>query len=167
VAKNPEPESLLTQTQIGALTAGGRPYLGDPAVVGKILRDMVDVFLEETGPDRALAVRGAIDDAADILVGLDETYAPMGKWNTGDGLGNWIRGHVRRVPPGDTRVAVEYALSVLVAHFIDAFEAGKLGVETPVEAGPRLARLMRNWTTLMLGVPSGLGDAIPVQAPRE
>jgi hypothetical protein len=160
-------DSLLTQTQIGALTAGGRPYLGDPAVVGKILRDMVNVFLEETGNDRALSVRGAIDDAADILVGLDETYAPMGKWNTGDGLGNWIRGHVRRVPPGDTRVAVEYALSVLVAHFIDAFEAGKLGVETPAEAGPRLARLMRNWTTLLLGVPSGISEEPTIQSPRE
>lgn len=160
-------KSLLDQSQMGMFTAGNRPYLGDPKVVGKVLRDMVEVFMEETGEDRAEAVTGAIRTAAEILTGQDDGYAPMGKWNTGDGIGSWIRGHMNKVPAeGGSYAAVEFALAHLVLHFMDAYKGMELGTETAEQAGTRLARMMRNWTTLMLGIPSGLAEEPTTQAPK-
>jgi hypothetical protein len=170
-------------SQMGIYTAGDRPYLGDPKVVAKILRDMVDAMFEEIGasfnpddpedsedfysPDnRAAAVEGAIEDAVGVLTGEDDDYAPMGKWNTGDGLGNWIRGHMNGVPDGDTAEAVRYALAHLALHFMDGAKAISCGRETAEAVGPKLQRMMQNWTALMLGIPSGLTEEPTVQAPK-
>lgn len=159
-------ESLLDQSQMGIFAAGDRPYLGDPKVVAKILRDMVEALWEEPDDpddpeadpaapyDRSASVVFAIQTATEILTGQDDDYAPMGKWNTGDGIGNWIRGNMNKVPKdGGSYAAVEYALSHLVLHCMDALKAQELAIETPEASAERLGRSMENWTRLMLGIP--------------
>ena len=172
-------ERLADQSQMGVFTAGNRPYLGDPTVVYGVLRDLIDVVLEEPEDhaddleetdepyDRAAAIESAIDDATETLCGQDDDYAPMGKWNTGDGLGNWIRGHMNKVPAdGGTDGAVRFALAHLVLHFMDAAKAVELGAETPEASAERLKGIMANWTTLMLGMPA-VGAVQKAPGPRD
>src|SRR5271167_2425479 len=105
MAEDLKPENKPTDqhSQMGVYDAGGRPYLGDPKVVRGVLGDLIEVV--HGNPEEG-DIEGAIDDAVEILTGQDDDYAPMGKWNTGDGLGNWIRGHMNGVPDGDTAEAV-------------------------------------------------------------
>jgi hypothetical protein len=77
-----------------------------------------------------------------------------------------IRGHMNGVPDGDTAEAVRYALAHLTLHFMDGAKAISSGRETAESVGPKLQRMMRNWTTLMLGIPSSLTEEPTVQAPR-
>jgi hypothetical protein len=163
---------------MGVFTAGNKPYLGDPRVVYGVLRDMIDAVLEEpeyhaddlvefdAPEDHAAAIESTIEDAVGILTGEDADYAPMGKWNTGEGLGNWIRGHMNGVPDGDTAEAVRYALAHLVLHFMDGAKVISSGRETAEAVGPKLQRMMQNWTALMLGIPPGLTEEPTVQAPK-
>lgn len=143
-------ERLADQSQMGIFTAGDKPYLGDPKVVLGILRDLVDVVSAD--PEEG-AIEGAIEDAVEVLCGRTDEYAPMGKWNTEDGLGNWIRGHMKGVPDGDTAEAVRFALAHLALHWMDGFKAMDNGSETPKDLAPKLERIMHNWVGLMVGIP--------------
>jgi hypothetical protein len=51
-------------------------------------------------------------------------------------------------------------------HIPSLSELEKEGAETLEQAGPRLARMIRNWITLMLGIPSGPTEEPTVQAPK-
>jgi hypothetical protein len=125
----------------------GKPYLGDHAVVWKVLADMIEV--NDSDPQNTVA---AIQKATAILCGKDPSYAPMGPWN-GEGIGNWIRGHMNGVPDeGGCEGAVEYALAHLVLHNMDAIRGIGEGAD-PEQVGKRFRQLMVNWTYLMLGIP--------------
>jgi hypothetical protein len=154
-------ESLLTQSLMGIYTAGKLPYLGDPKVVLSILVDMVDVVRESPEFE---AIHGAIEDATAALTGgAPEDYAPMGKWNTGDGIGNWIRGHLKGVPDGDSADAVRYALAHLVLHYMDTLKSIAVERETPDEAGARFQQIIFSWVCLFVGLPY-VTKAMPTEA---
>ena len=71
---------------------------------------------------------------------------------------------MNKVPAeGGSYAAVEYALSHLVLHWMDALKAQELVIETPEVSAERLGRFMESWTRLMLGIPSG----IPTTSTRE
>jgi hypothetical protein len=136
-----------------------RPYLGDRAVIWRILSEMVETTASE--PDKSVT---AIAQAAAILTGQDDSYAPMGPWNT-KGIGTWIRGHMNGVPDGDAYTAVEYALAHLVLHQWDLIRGMQDGLDEKA-AGERFRFLVTNWMNLMLGIPH-MAPEDPDDQPRE
>lgn len=126
---------------------GSKPYLGDPKVVWGILAALIHT--NDTDPHETTA---AIEKATKVFCGEDPAYAPMGPWN-GEGIGNWIRGHMNGVPAeGGAQAAVEYALAHLVLHNMDGIKGISEGAN-PEQVGKRMRQLMVNWTHLMLGIP--------------
>lgn len=141
------------QYAIGSLMAPGKPSLGDKKLVWGLLTGIVHkAWLDPN------ALAPEVKRVSGILVGDDqEHYATMGSWNGGNddgGIGAWIRGHMKGVPAsGGDRLAVEYALSHLALHALDAIKRAQNGDETHEVGAARVRVFVERWTHVMLGIP--------------
>lgn len=115
----------------------GRPYLGEPAVVERLLRQFAaEVFTryDEVGhgiltpADAANADRAECLKLAGIFCGQDAGYAPVREW-TGKPLADHLRQRMDRdlQPDDDDVQLVAQALAVLVHRLYDVLRHGSDG----------------------------------------
>lgn len=129
-----DPSGLLASLQAAT---DGRPYLGDPAVIERMLRHFASEVLtryDEVGHgvltpnDAASADHSACLTLAGILCGKDEAYAPVREW-TGKPLADHLRQRMDRdlQPDDDDVQLVAQALAVLVHRLYDVLRHGSEG----------------------------------------
>jgi hypothetical protein len=151
--------------------AGSKPYLGATDVVGGLVRaflaGVVD-RLAEVGAGREDRGVAAMADThgclamAVIFLGRDPDYEPVGSWNDGGGMVDWMYrqlDHVYQEPETNREAlvadvfawAVRFAYEAIRAHEDDADEA---------DLQDDLVNLADDLTVFMLGVPGHFKDRL-------
>jgi hypothetical protein len=119
--RHTDPSGLLASVRAAS---DGRPYLGSPADVERVLRQFAAGVLERydevghgvlTPEDAANADRAECLRLAGVFCGNDPAYAPVRNW-TGAPLAEHLRGRMERelVPDEDDAATVAQAFAVLV-----------------------------------------------------
>lgn len=119
--RHTDPSGLLASVRAAS---DGRPYLGSPADVERLLRQFAAGVLERydevghgvlTPNDAANADRADCLRLAGVFCGNDPAYAPVRNW-TGAPLAEHLRGRMERelVPDEDDVTTVAQAMAVLV-----------------------------------------------------
>ncbi len=134
--------------------ASGLPSLGDPHVVYGVLQRMAKASL--AAPEKA---GSAVRAAARIFAGQDPGYAPMGEWNTGDGLALWCRSHINGLKAYPEPEAV---VTDALAHLVLQLFATARSSAADDAKRVRTEALMQNWACLMVGIePEGAVPRLP------
>lgn len=121
IDRHTDPSGLLASVRAAS---DGRPYLGSPADVERLLRQFAAGVLERydevghgvlTPEDAANADRAECMRLAGVFCGNDPAYAPVRNW-TGAPLAEHLRGRMERdlVPDEDDAATVAQSLAVLV-----------------------------------------------------
>ncbi len=134
--------------------ASGTPSLGDPQVVYGLVQRMAKASLD--APEKA---GKAVRAAARIFVGRDPGYAPMGEWNTGDGLARWCRSHINglKAYPEPEAVIID-----ALAHLVLQLWATARSSAADDAKRVRTEALLQNWACLMVGIePEGAVPRLP------
>jgi len=144
-----------------SVLASGRPYLGDPVVVDRIVRDfgLAIILLRQkqnagqlNDQEAQLAVMSLAADAAAIFLGRSAAYSPM-KWNSERRLGILLRTHYPQIDGVDSGVAAfVWLANQVLAAAIDA-EFGRDDVEIQHE----MTAVFESFERIMLGshLPDG------------
>jgi hypothetical protein len=149
----------------------GRPSLGDPEVVGGLVRAFLAGVVErvaEVGAGRedkgvaAIADQRACLVMAAIFLGRNPAYDPVGQWNSGGGMVDWMyKGlkHIYREPEANREalVADVFAWAVRFAYEAIAAHAEK---EEPDDLQDDLVNLADDLTRFLLGVPGHFADRL-------
>jgi hypothetical protein len=148
IDRHTDPSGLLASVRAAS---DGRPYLGSPADVERVLRQFAAGVLERfdevghgvlTPNDAANADRAECVRLAGVFCGNDPAYAPVRNW-TGALLAEHLRGRMERdlVPDEDDAATVAQAIAAL-AHTIygllrEADEADEASMQQTLEAAVR------------------------------
>lgn len=122
----------------------GRPYLGDPKVVEKLVVDFIHTV---ANGDTVAEARAEVERLARIFAGKDPAYGPVGDW-TPKGLAAEIKVRLG-ITARDPEAAVREALAMLAHAVYRELRAGD-----PEAAKPHLRVFAREWVSLLLGTPS-------------
>jgi len=152
-------------------TPDPNPGLGDPDVVAGLVRGFLAGVVNRIAEvaagreDRGVAAMAdtqACITMADIFLGKDPDYAPVGPWNAGGGMVDWMYrqlAHVYQEPEANREAlvadvlawAVRFAYEAIRAHEDDADEA---------DLQDDLVNLADDLTAFMLGVPGHFKDRL-------
>lgn len=152
-----DPSGLLESLKAAT---DGRPYLGDPQAVERLLRQFASQVLERydevghgvlTPADAANSDREACQRMAGIFLGEDDSYAPVREW-TGAPLAQHLRERMQRDVVGDEddRSVVAQAFAVLVHRLYDALRQSGSAQQDAVFADAEAS--VRSLTMALVGV---------------
>jgi hypothetical protein len=156
--------SLLAQE---APEAAGKLYLGDPAVVDRLVRDFVGGVWNRTTevsegtlgrPEGIAANEAAAKAFMEVIAGRDPAYVPMGGWNANEtgGLKSFIRRNLEEIMHPDMMAKPDGPYEALAAYLMH--ETYRLLAEMsdlPEEAVQgRLDGILDDGRRLLLGLPS-------------
>ncbi|NPT60339.1 hypothetical protein [Paraburkholderia elongata] len=151
--------------------SSSRPYLGDPDVVGGLVRGFLAGVVDrvaEVGAGRedrgvaAMADTQACITMGDIFLGRDPACEPVGQWNRSGGMVNWMYrqlDHIYQEPEANREAlvadvfawAVRFAYEAIRAHEDDADEA---------DLQDDLVNLADDLTRFLLGMPGHFPDRL-------
>jgi hypothetical protein len=137
-----------------------KPFLGDPAIVGTLVKGFLKVVVESDPSDQA--VQNAITTLTRIFTGKDPRYQPVSWWGgDGGGLHREIQARLA-IDRSTLRAALREAFALLAER-----SAQVLGeAPTDEEANRRLSVLAREWRSLLLllGTPAPPVRAAPARS---
>jgi hypothetical protein len=146
---------------IAALDQASKPnYLGDPDVVGNILRKYRDMVVETCGPktdpdDKRACYHGFALGMADIFLGRASAYAPMIPWNSPGQIDKWIASVFHR-PGFDSDTPEETIANALICYINDHFHVVRTCVENHKSedwTNAEMGKVDSRYIHLMLGIP--------------
>lgn len=149
--------------------SGDKPYLGDPHVVGDLLRSLINgiteryaAVMEQQIPaqDAINADKRQIDEVGAVLAGENPRFEAVGSWNP-EGLADYIQhimpDHLDVKAANGPRDFVVQAIAVFALETYDVMRGFN---DTHNEEAARLAfdSLIFDYTNLFLGLPVAAGD---------
>jgi hypothetical protein len=150
---------------------GGGPSLGDPEVVGGLVRAFLAGVVDrvaEVGAGRedkgvaAMADQRACLAMAAIFLGRDPAYEPVGQWNSGGGMVDWMYKalkHIYQEPVENREALVTDVFAWAVAFTYEAVSAHAEKAE-PDDLQDDLSNLADDLTRFLLGVPGNFPDRL-------
>ena len=146
---------------MAALDQASKPnYLGDPEVVGNLLRKYRDAAVEsrksKMDPEERIACdHGYALAMADIFLGKMPAYAPMIPWNSPGQIDRWIASELHR--PGFEGQTPEHTIANAMACYLnDNFDLAKALVQSPKSeewANAEMEKIDSRYIHLLLGIP--------------
>ena len=146
---------------MAALDQASKPnYLGDPEVVGNLLRKYRDAVVEsrksKMDPEERLACdRGYALGMADIFLGKVPTYAPMIPWNSPGQIDRWVADELHR-PGFEGQTPEQTVANAMACYLNDNFDLAKALVQSPKSeewANAEMEKINTRYTHLLLGIP--------------
>jgi hypothetical protein len=146
-------------------------YLGDPTVVNKVLREAVrDILIQPGDPteaEHAAAIARIIGEAAAILLGRNDAYVPMQRWNEEgrrriDGSPGGISGAARDWLggfEGSDMAAMQTFVAVLYSRALARFRTADGGIRLDPDNADGVAAMNREFNeavAVLLAIPPGL-----------
>ena len=146
---------------MAALDQASKPnYLGDPEVVGNLLRKYRDMAVESRNtildPEERLACdHGYALGMAEIFLGKSPAYAPIIPWNSPGQIDRWIASELHR-PGFEGETPEQIVANAMLCYLQDNFDLGKALVQSPKSeksANAEMEKIDARYTCLLLGIP--------------
>jgi hypothetical protein len=144
--------------------SSGKPYLGDPAVVGALIRGLVAGVLNryaEVTEGRLDPLQASASDRAEcerlgrVFAGLDDHYSAVGSWN-GKGLADAVRremaGMLADDADSDDVAAITQSVAVVVHRVYEALRRMPVSESPTEEDKAALQSIVDYASRLMAGV---------------
>jgi hypothetical protein len=146
---------------VAALDQASKPnYLGDPEVVGNLLRKYRDMAVESRKTKMDPAERMACDHGyalgmAEIFLGKVPAYAPIIPWNLPGQIDRWIASELHRSGfEGETPEQI--VANAMLCYLQDNFDLAKSRVQSPKSeewANAEMEKIDSRYIHLLLGIP--------------
>jgi hypothetical protein len=146
---------------VAALEQSSKPnYLGDPEVVGNLLRKYRDMAVEsrktKMDPEERMACdHGYALGMAEIFLGKMPAYAPMIPWNSPGQIDRWIASELHR-PGFEGENPEQIVANAMLCYLQDNFDLGKALVQSPQSekwANAEMEKIDSRYVHLFLGIP--------------
>jgi hypothetical protein len=140
--------------------ASKKNYLGDPEVVGNLLRKYRDAAVEsrksKMDPEERIACdHGYALGMADIFLGKVPAFAPMIPWNSPGQIDRWVASELHR--PGFEGQSPEHTIANAMACYLnDNFDLAKAHVQSLKSeewANAEMEKIDSRYIHLLLGIP--------------
>jgi hypothetical protein len=144
-----------------ALDQASKPnYLGDPEVVGNLLRKYRDMAVEsrktKLDPEERMACdHGYALGMAEIFLGNVPAYAPMIPWNSPGQIDRWIASELHR-PGFEGETPDQIVANAMLCYLQDNFDLAKALVQSPKSeewANAEMEKIDSRYVHLFLGIP--------------
>jgi hypothetical protein len=146
---------------IAALDQASKPnYLGDPEVVGNLLRKYRDAAVEsrklKMDPEERIACdHGYALAMADIFLGKVSAYAPMIPWNSPGQIDRWIASELHR-HGFEGQTPEQTVANAMACYLNDNFDLAKALAQSPKPddwVNTEMEKIDARYTYLLLGIP--------------
>ena len=161
-AKEPtRPSQTASAGFMAALDQASKPnYLGDPEVVGNLLRKYRDMAVESRNtildPEERLACdHGYALGMAEIFLGKSPAYAPIIPWNSPGQIDRWIASELHR-PGFEGETPEQIVANAMLCYLQDNFDLAKALVQSPKTeewANAEMEKIDTRYVHLFLGIP--------------
>ena len=144
-----------------ALEQSSKPnYLGDPEVVGNLLRKYRDMAVESRNtildPEERLACdHGYALGMAEIFLGKSPAYAPIIPWNSPGQIDRWIASELHR-PGFEGQTPEQIVANAMLCYLQDNFDLAKALVQSSKSeewANAEMEKIDARYVHLFLGIP--------------
>jgi hypothetical protein len=135
-------------------------YLGDPEVVGNLLRTFRDAALKRRNSEMdseevSVCDHGHALALADIFLGKVPSYAPMIPWNSPGQIDRWVADELHR--PGFEGQSPEHTIANAMACYLnDYFYIAKMLSQNPKPedwVNAEMEKIDSRYVCLLLGIP--------------
>jgi hypothetical protein len=147
---------------VAALDQASKPnYLGDPEVVGNLLRKYRDAAVEsrksKMDPEERIACdHGYALAMADIFLGKVLAFAPMIPWNSPGQIDRWIANELHR-PGFDGQTPEQTVANAMACYLNDFFDLAKIFIHSPKPddwVNTEMEKIDTRYVHLLLGLPN-------------
>ncbi len=146
---------------IAALDQASKPnYLGDPEVVGNLLRKYRDMVVEsrksKMDPEERMACdHGYALGMVEIFLGKAPSFAPMIPWNSPGQIDRWVASELHR-PGFEGQTPEQTIANAMLCYINDNFDLAKSLVQSPQSddwTNAEMEKIIARYTHLLLGIP--------------
>ncbi|HAO81021.1 MAG TPA: hypothetical protein DCQ92_19040 [Verrucomicrobia subdivision 3 bacterium] len=146
---------------VAALDQASKPnYLGDPEVVGNLLRKYRDMAVEsrktKMDPEERMACdHGYALGMAEIFLGKAPSFAPMIPWNSPGQIDRWIASELHH-PGFEGQTPEQTIANAILCYLQDNFDLAKAHVQSPKSeewANAEMEKIDSRYIHLFLGIP--------------
>jgi hypothetical protein len=146
---------------VAALDQASKPnYLGDPEVVGNLLRKYRDMVVEshksKMDPEERMACdHGYALGMAEIFLGKVPAYVPMIPWNSPGQIDRWVASELHR-PGFEGQTPEQTIANAMLCSINDNFDLAKSLVQNPHSddwTNAEMEKINARYTHLLLGIP--------------
>ena len=147
---------------IAALDQASKPnYLGDPEVVGNLLRKYRDAAVESRKSkmdpeERIVCDHGYALAMADIFLGKVPAFAPMIPWNSPGQIDRWIASELHR-PGFDGQTPEQTVANAMACYLNDFFDLANILTHSPKPdnwVNTEMEKIDARYVHLLLGIPN-------------